>query len=143
MLGSSAFTGPEAEGPEQGVRTLFIPRGAGQESLLLFAQTHGIGRVYFGAGGHRGLVASDMPLLEACIKDDIDVLAEIECHDKASLRMAAQWPDVQVVLVADVPLACHVNHIKLQDPVKLIWHCCPISYTTLLSDTRYKNDKEI
>ena len=156
MSEARIFIGIEAEGPNQGMRTLFV-RGdvtaLPDISSLLVDEL--IDQVYLGAGNIRGVSVGVLDMLQQISKEfPYELRITMECDNPEQIKIIIPYLGylemhhyVKVVFVidtsnclTDMPM---VTDIKFVNDKALIWFPVRNSYTTKLNDARYDKDKEV
>lgn len=155
MVGKRVFVGKEAEGPSRGVWTLFVGREVGEEEgrrLLSFVETKGIRRVYFGAGGNRGVRGVGIVRLfrELVSKEGVEVVLEIDSEEGIPSSLLPLLSKVRVVFVVDWlkedfwEVCCLVNSLKfVSRKGDVVWYELGDSFLTSFTDPLYTEDKEV
>ena len=151
------FVGTEIEGPDAGILTFYIPHGAigkrGVVQTLYLIKSTGIRRVYFGAGGHRGIDHEDVTLMHILTQNHAvdQIVAEIEVNEIDNTLVVlnkTKLPNkIQLVLCVTVTGAgdepAVVKHLKIQNDNKLFWFTLQNPQCTCLDDPEYQEDELI
>jgi hypothetical protein len=171
MITHEPFIGKEAEGPDIGTETLFIPSGSpkrfGYNEFFEKVISLPISRLYFGAGNDTGLVEEDVKLIDKLLGMPTlprffrnwfrcipwyKILIECTVADVKALQQLqqelgiyiTQSPSVEIILVLPIKSSImipEVQHIKFVGTKGLVWFRCAASYKTLFDDELYNTDK--
>lgn len=142
-----AFIGREAEGPDYGDFTLFIPRTVTQPWFSLYKTLHRerITRIYFGAGNKKGITKKQVTFIETLLEEGLVVLLEVDKATYSCLRFfnPVTLSKIQTIFVVDIPLdhAVPFNHVKFVSRQDLFWLQVKKAFRTPLNHPFYNLDK--
>ncbi len=147
MLTKGCFVGIEAEGPEQGVKTLFIadPKANPEKIKEFILSEKSVTHVYFGAGQTYGVSDYHIPLLSFLISIGRTVIVEVDTPSK--LINIHDFQEVTIVLAVkseEVYLLQFNNvRIKIEDKDNVIvFSNSNINHNYIL-DPLYDQDKGV
>lgn len=139
------FIGKEVEGPERGLKTLFIPKhSTNRKKFLEIATIYNISRLYFGAGNDRG-INQDMISLLLGIPKSFGVLLEIESEQELYLLPLEFLKRTQIIYVIKTKKFKSLPSVfKIETPEKVHWFELDEHLTTNdLNDYLYLEDKYV
>jgi hypothetical protein len=153
MTGKKCFTGIEVEGCAKGRPTLFIPSVAtiSFEKIKKVCASKNISRVYFGAGGYRGVGSHQLDVFRDCLDACFDVAVEVNdvrqiAEVPLSLRRRAWFIYTFDVINADRVYVCReVREVKWQTKTELyqkLFRMDPID-VVYLNDPMYGHDEVV
>lgn len=147
------FYGTEAEGGDQGVKTLFVT-GTSEVDFSVILQhlnIFGISRIYFGAGDIRGISKKHNHkgflhrLVSSCKRGVIVEIDSLEQIKEIPEDLLSFIQFVFVVEVEDSSLGKYVSSFKFLDRKQVVWidRDKKAMFKTLLSDNRYEGDRPL
>ena len=155
MKTKNSFIGKEVEGPDKGVLTFFLPRGATAKAsvttMYSLIKASGVSRIYFGAGEERNADGYDWELIEilkalphiTAICIEVDSIEEIT----ASIQQQDVSAKVEFILVIETESVSQLDiclkHIKLQDKNYVYWYVMPEAIVTKTDDPLYDEDATV
>jgi len=157
MKGMKIFIGQEAEGPDKGTATLFLPscgRWKIDEVHSILRREKGIQRIYFGAGGRRGLSKQEAELAARLVDQGHNVVAEFSIDNLEGISSLDILAMIESVLWIPLPSSVvldnlyermkRISSIKLEDRRgNLSWHCIRSCSITRADESMYGTDKEV
>jgi len=144
MIKNRLFIGEEAEGPQKGLLTLFIPKHADNRySFLIFADYYKITRLYFGAGNDRG-IHHDMISQLQDIPRNFTVYLEIQSDDDL-IDLPIDFlirTKIIYVLKSDYFKALP-SVFKIETKSQIHWYELLYPYTNKINDKIYEKDIDL
>lgn len=146
----TAFVGIEAEGPRQGIRTLFVPRGEQRDVFRLLCST-APEAVYFGAGNDRGITDEQADAIIDYIEtldEEAAAVFSILVETTFDQLLGASANAIASLRRVSVPFRCVIVDccngvsvcVKTLYVDQLVWHEGGKTYNTRLDDRRYADD---
>lgn len=156
MIGNAPFIGIEAEGPDRGKRTFFVPKGGtatiGVDKAVSIVKENGISRVYFGAGEQFGMDKVDFELVVVLSKE-VDFPFHFLCEVDSIELLEGIAETVEHELLALIPFvlvvksksatARVIRHLKFVNENELFWHKFERPVINQINDVLYKTDMEV
>jgi hypothetical protein len=143
MIKNYVFTGQEAEGPQKGILTLFIPKNAiNRTSFFEFAKKYNITRLYFGAGNDRGINPDLIGHLK-WIPKHFTIFLEILKGDDLKLIPPSFLKRTNIIYVIQDYLEVNPSVFKIESKKEVNWYELQKPFTNSLDSKLYEWDQDL